>query len=176
MSISGHLPAPGLTLILGGARSGKSARAEALLTAHPGPWLYLATAQAHDAEMRDRVARHRADRVPGWETSEVPLDLAQALAETAPGRPVLIDCLTLWLTNTLLAGRDVETECARLTTQLATPRGPWIAVSNETGLGIVPDNALARTFRDAAGRLNQQVAAVADTVLLVVAGLPLKVK
>jgi len=105
-----------------------------------------------------------------------PLDLVGALTSLPSGRPVLVDCLTLWLTNHMLAEHDVEAECARLVATLAKPRGPWFVVSNEVGLGIVPDNALARRFRDAAGRLNQQVASVASEVVLTVAGLPLKVK
>jgi len=165
-----------LTFLLGGARSGKSAHAERLATALPAPWAYIATAQAYDEEMRERIAHHRARRGEGWRTVDAPLDLAGALDALPAGRPVLVDCLTLWLTNHMLAGHDVEAECARLCAVLSRPRGPWFAVSNEVGLGIVPDNALARRFRDAAGRLNQQVAAQADTVLMMVAGLPLKVK
>lgn len=166
----------GLTFIIGGARSGKSAHAETLVTACQGPWTYIATAQAYDDEMRERIALHRSRRGEGWATVDAPLDLVSALAALADGRPVLIDCLTLWLTNHMLAEHDLETECRHLADVLSRPRGPWFVVSNEVGQGIVPDNALARRFRDAAGRLNQQVAAVADTVLLMVAGLPLKVK
>lgn len=165
-----------LTLVIGGARSGKSTHAETLVTALPAPWAYIATAQAYDDEMRERIAHHRARRGEGWETVDAPLDLIGALEGLPSGRPVLVDCLTLWLTNHMLAEHDVEVECAKLTATLSKPRGPWFVVSNEVGLGIVPDNALARRFRDAAGRLNQQVAAVADDVVLTVAGLPLKVK
>lgn len=104
------------------------------------------------------------------------MELAEALEKIPPGRPVLVDCLTLWLTNQMLAGSDTEAEARRLTKVLSGPRGPWVVVSNEVGLGIVPENALARRFRDAAGRLNQGVAAVADQVVMMVAGLPLKVK
>ena len=106
----------------------------------------------------------------------MPLDLAAFLATVPAGRPVLVDCLTLWLSNLLLAGGDVEDACDGLVAVLARPRGPWVVVANEVGLGIVPDNALARGFRDAAGRLNQRVAAAADGVVLMVAGLPLRVK
>lgn len=166
----------GLTFIIGGARSGKSAHAEALMTASPSPWAYIATAEAYDDEMRERIALHRARRGEGWATVDAPLDLAAAIEALSDHQPVLIDCLTLWLTNHMLAERDLDAECRRLVDVLSRPRGPWFVVSNEVGLGIVPDNALARRFRDAAGRLNQQVAAVADTVLLMVAGLPLKVK
>ncbi|MBP7242366.1 bifunctional adenosylcobinamide kinase/adenosylcobinamide-phosphate guanylyltransferase [Amaricoccus sp.] len=170
------MPEAGLTLVLGGARSGKSRLAEGLVAARPAPWLYVATAQAFDDEMRARIADHRARRAQGWETAEAPLELAPAL-ETAPeGRPVLVDCLTLWLSNVMLAGRDVEAETDRLAAALARPRGAWVVVSNEVGLGIVPDNPLARRFRDAAGWLNQRVAAAAGRVVLTVAGLPVEVK
>ena len=170
------MPDRRLTLILGGARSGKSAHAEKLVTAHRAPWTYVATAQAFDGEMTERIALHRARRGEGWQTVDAPLDLAGAIDGIQAGQPLLVDCLTLWLSNHLLAGSDLEAECVRLTDALARPRGPWFVVGNEVGLGIVPDNALARRFRDAAGRLNQEVAAVADSVLFVVAGLPLKVK
>jgi adenosylcobinamide kinase/adenosylcobinamide-phosphate guanylyltransferase len=170
--------AHGLTLVLGGARSGKSRHAEALIERQPPPWRYIATAQALDAEMTARIAEHRARRPEGWITAEAPLDLTAALAAAPDGQPVLIDFLTLWLTNLLLADPDAdpEPEACRLATALAAPRGPWVAVANEVGLGIVPENALARRFRDAAGRLNQAVAAAADEVLLLVAGLPLRLK
>ncbi|MER8470728.1 bifunctional adenosylcobinamide kinase/adenosylcobinamide-phosphate guanylyltransferase [Mesorhizobium sp. M1328] len=165
-----------LTLIIGGARGGKSAHAERLVSACPAPWSYLATAQAYDEEMRERIALHRSRRGAGWTTIDAPLDLAGAIEALPDGQPVLIDCLTLWLTNHMLAEHDVEAECRRLADVLSRPRGPWFVVSNEVGQGIVPDNALARRFRDAAGRLNQDVASVADIVLLMVAGLPLRVK
>ena len=153
-----------------------STHAETLVTARPLPWTYIATAEAYDDEMRERIALHRGRRSEGWTTIDAPLDLAGAIEALPDGQPVLIDCLTLWLTNHMLAEHDLDAECRRLTELLSRPRGPWFVVSNEVGLGIVPDNALARLFRDAAGRLNQQVATVADTVLLMVAGLPLKVK
>ncbi|UCI10040.1 bifunctional adenosylcobinamide kinase/adenosylcobinamide-phosphate guanylyltransferase [Mesorhizobium sp. B1-1-8] len=165
-----------LTFIIGGARSGKSAHAETLVTARPPPWAYIATAQAYDDEMGERIALHRSRRGEGWVTVDAPLDLSGALEALPDNQPVLVDCLTLWLTNHMLAEHDIEAECGRLVDVLSRPCGPWFVVSNEVGLGIVPDNALARRFRDAAGRLNQQVAAIADTVLLMVAGLPLKVK
>lgn len=165
-----------LTLILGGARSGKSAHAEGLMKAFPAPWTYVATAESFDAEMDERIRLHRERRDVRWETVDAPLALVEAIDAVPDGRPLLIDCLTLWLSNHLLAERDLEAECGRLVTVLAKPRGPWFAVSNEVGLGIVPDNALARRFRDAAGRLNQQAAAVAGTVLFTVAGIPVKVK
>lgn len=169
------MPDASLTLVLGGARSGKSAHAEALVTARPGPWLYFATAQAFDTEMAARIAEHRARRGTGWQTREVPLALPDALAD-ADGRPALVDCLTLWLSNLMLADRDLAAATDRLAAALAGRSGPVVLVSNEVGLGIVPENALARRFRDAAGRLNQCVAALADSVVLTVAGLPMTVK
>jgi adenosylcobinamide kinase/adenosylcobinamide-phosphate guanylyltransferase len=165
-----------LTFLLGGARSGKSAHAETLVATHPAPWTYVATAQAFDEEMAERIAMHRARRQEGWLTVDAPLDLAGALSALPEGRPVLVDCLTLWLSNHLLAEHDLDAVSAELEGILASPRGPWIVVSNEVGLGIVPDNALARRFRDAAGRLNQRIAACANAVLFMVAGLPLRVK
>ncbi|MCA0058086.1 bifunctional adenosylcobinamide kinase/adenosylcobinamide-phosphate guanylyltransferase [Mesorhizobium sp. B261B1A] len=146
------------------------------MTALPSPWTYIATAQAYDDEMRQRIALHRSRRSEGWTTIDAPLGLVGALEALPEDQPVLVDCLTLWLTNHMLADHDVEAECRRLADMLSRPRGPWFVVSNEVGQGIVPDNALGRRFRDAAGRLNQQVAAIAETVLLMVAGLPLKVK
>ncbi len=164
-----------LTLVLGGARSGKSLYAERLVTALSPPWAYVATAQAFDDEMVLRIAQHRARRAEGWETVEAPLDLAGALA-TAGGWPVLVDCLTLWLTNQMLGGHDIAAATAALDAALDARTAPTVLVANEVGLGIVPDNALARAFRDAAGRLNQHLAARADTVLFMVAGLPMRVK
>ena len=168
--------APRLTLVLGGARSGKSAYAERLIEALPPPWLYVATAEAWDDEMRARIVQHRARRPAGWETREAPRDLAGLLAGPATGRPVLVDCLTLWLTNVLLAELDLAAETATLVEACARHPGPLVLVSNEVGLSIVPDNALARRFRDEAGRLHQRLAALADRVVLTVAGLPLVVK
>ncbi|MBC7800320.1 MAG: bifunctional adenosylcobinamide kinase/adenosylcobinamide-phosphate guanylyltransferase, partial [Gemmatimonadaceae bacterium] len=140
-----------LTLVLGGARSGKSRFAEALVTQTPSPWVYIATAQAFDDEMRDRIALHRDGRVPGWRTVEAPMDLPGAL-RNAGDAPVLVDCLTLWLTNLMLADTDLAVHEAALMAALDRA-APTVLVSNEVGLGIVPDNALARRFRDAAGRL-----------------------
>jgi adenosylcobinamide kinase/adenosylcobinamide-phosphate guanylyltransferase len=165
-----------LTLVVGGARSGKSSHAEALIGAHPPPWTYVATAQALDDEMTERIAHHRARRDGRWRTLDVPLDLADALAAMPDGAPVLVDCLTLWLSNVMLAEHDVDAATRRLAEVLAAPRGPWVVVANEVGMGIVPENALARRFRDEAGRLNQMVAAGADSVVLTVAGLPMTVK
>jgi adenosylcobinamide kinase/adenosylcobinamide-phosphate guanylyltransferase len=165
-----------LTFVLGGARSGKSSHAEVLAKAYPAPWTYVATAQAFDDEMTERIALHRARRQSGWDTVNAPLDLGGTLQALPERRPVLVDCLTLWLSNHMLADHDVQAECERLIRVLSQPRGPWIVVANEVGLGIVPDNALGRRFRDAAGRLNQGVAAIADSVLFLVAGLPMRVK
>jgi adenosylcobinamide kinase/adenosylcobinamide-phosphate guanylyltransferase len=165
-----------LTLVLGGARSGKSRYAESLITAHAPPWLYLATAQALDAEMAERIALHRVRRAAGWRTIEAPHDLARALDEAAPAVPLLIDCLTLWLSNRMLAEADLEADIGGLEAALERRGGVSVLVSNEVGSGIVPDNALARRFRDLQGRLNQRIAARADRVVLMVAGLPLTVK
>ena len=170
------MPEGRLTLVLGGARSGKSRHAETLIESLAPPWTYIATAQAHDDEMRRRIAEHRLRRGGEWETVEAPAGLSSAIAAVPDWRPLLIDCLTLWLTNVMLAGDDVEAASRDLAALLGRPRGPWFVVANEVGLGIVPDNALARRFRDAAGRLNQMVARNADAVLFMVAGLPMKVK
>ncbi len=164
-----------LTFVLGGARSGKSRYAEGLFTAAPGPWTYIATAQAFDPEMRARIAQHRGERVPGWHTIEAPVEMPAALAR-AGAAPVLVDCLTLWLSNLMLGSLDLPAAVAALLAALDGRTAPTVLVSNEVGLGIVPDNALARAFRDEAGRLHQQVAARVDRVVLVVAGLPLMVK
>jgi adenosylcobinamide kinase / adenosylcobinamide-phosphate guanylyltransferase len=148
-----------ITLVLGGARSGKSRYAEWLITASPPPWIYLATAEARDHEMAERIAAHRARRDAGWETVEVPHDLADALKASPAGAAVLVDCLTLWLSNLMHPGFDIEAQTARLIDALAGRSGPTVLVSNEVGLGIVPDNALARRFRDFQGVLNQNLAA-----------------
>ncbi len=139
------------------------------------PWTYIATAQAFDDEMRARIAEHRARRGAEWETVEAPVDLAAALL-AHPKHPVLIDCLTLWLTNVILADHVLADAIAALENALAQRLAPTILVSNEVGLGIVPDTPLGRSFRDEAGRLNQRIAASADRVLLMVAGLPLALK
>ncbi len=165
-----------LTFLLGGARSGKSLHAEKRVAEFSAPWCYIATAQSFDDEMRERIALHRMRRDANWTTLDAPLDLVEAIASVRDGQPLLIDCLTLWLTNVMLAERDVDGESRRLAATLVAPRGPWFVVSSEVGLGIVPDNPLARRFRDSAGRLNQMVAARANTVLFMVAGLPMKVK
>ncbi|WP_017671499.1 bifunctional adenosylcobinamide kinase/adenosylcobinamide-phosphate guanylyltransferase [Blastomonas sp. AAP53] len=166
-----------LTFITGGARSGKSARAQFLAEGQVGDLVYLATAQAFDDEMSDRIARHRADRGVRWRTVECPIDLPQAIAcEGGEGRVLLVDCLTLWTSNLLLADHDFGVASQRLLDTLTSASAPIIVVSNEVGMGIVPDNALARRFRDMAGRLNQDVATIADHVELVVAGLSMALK
>ena len=161
------------TLVLGGARSGKSALAERLVRGMGGAPTYVATATAGDGEMRERIAQHRADRGEGWRTVEEPLALADAVR--AAGGPVLVDCLTLWLSNLMFAGRNLAHETARLLDALAAT-SPVVLVSNEVGLGLVPDTPLGRRFRDAQGRLNQAVAAAVPRVLFVAAGLPIQLK
>jgi adenosylcobinamide kinase / adenosylcobinamide-phosphate guanylyltransferase len=166
----------GLTLVIGGARSGKSRFAEGLVLASGGAPRYIATAEAWDDEMRARIAQHRADRGAGWTTVEAPLNLAAALGDARQGEVVLVDCATLWLTNHMLADHDLDHECGALIAAALVCPAPVVIVSNEVGQGIVPDNALARRFRDAQGRLNQQLAAKADRVIVVIAGLPLVLK
>lgn len=164
-------------LVLGGARSGKSRHAQALAEACGGPLTFIATAQAFDGEMTDRIARHRADRDARWHTVEAPLALPEAIRTAdAPDAVLLIDCLTLWASNLLLADADADAATAQLCTALAGTRARILLVANEVGLGIVPDNALARRFRDIAGTLNQRVAAVVDCVDMVAAGLPFALK
>lgn len=169
-----------ITLVLGGARAGKSVYAERLIADAlvPGQTaLYLATAERRDDEMAERIAQHRARRGPSWETREVPLDLPDAVrAAGRAGRPVLVDCLTLWVSNLLGAERDIAAAGDALLDALRDVRGPLALVSNEVGLGIVPDNALARAFRDHVGRLHQAIAQHADRVVFVAAGLPLVLK
>jgi len=168
---------PAVTLVLGGARSGKSLYAERLVEDAAAQGTYCATAEAGDAEMAERIAAHRARRGPFWQTVEAPLALAAAIRrETAPQRPVLVDCLTLWLSNLLLGDRPVATEIAELCAALRRAEGAVVLVANEVGLGLVPDTPLGRRFRDEAGRLNQRVAALADRVVFVAAGLPLVLK
>lgn len=175
-------PLPPVTLVLGGARSGKSTHAERLATgslhgAAPQPAVYVATAQAGDVEMATRIVAHRARRGAYWTTIEEPLKLDEALAAAAAqGRPVLVDCLTLWLSNVMLGGGDVDEAADDLLRALADVAVPVVLVSNEVGLGIVPDTPLGRSFRDAQGRLNMRVAERADRVVLLAAGLPLILK
>lgn len=172
-----QLPAglPATTLILGGARSGKSRHAEALITALPAPWIYLATGRAFDTEMQERIAHHRVSRAEGWQTVEEPLAVADVLRAHAT-RPVLLDCLTLWLTNLLLEERHIPDATQALLAALAERRAPTVLVGNEVGLGIVPEHKLARQFRDEAGLLHQRLAAQVGKVLFIAAGLPLVLK
>lgn len=165
-----------LTLVLGGASSGKSAHAETLVTATGRPRVYIATAEAWDAEMTAKIARHRAQRGPAWRTLEAPHDLPAALATVTAEEAVLIDCATLWLTNLLLAEADLAAAETALLAAIAACPAPVVIVSNEVGQGIVPDNALARRFRTAQGGLNQRLAARAARVVAVLAGLPLTLK
>jgi adenosylcobinamide kinase/adenosylcobinamide-phosphate guanylyltransferase len=169
-----------VALVLGGARSGKSALAEQMtreLAGSSGTCLYIATAQALDAEMRARIAAHRARRGKDWRTLDVSLAIATTLArEAKPGRAVLVDCLTLWLSNLIHAEHDIDIATHELIESLLAARCPVVLVANEIGLGIVPDNALARAFRDHAGRLNQAIAAIAGRVVFVAAGLALTLK
>ena len=164
------------TLILGGARSGKSTFAEKLADAAAQP-IYIATAQPDDAEMADRIRCHRERRSPHWQTWEVPLSIAETIARIdSPDTVAVVDCLTLWVSNLIQAGRDVASESQSLVKALASSPCSVILVSNEVGSGIVPVNAMARAFRDHMGRLHQQLAAQADNVYLLVAGIPLTVK
>ena len=166
-------PAP-VTLVLGGARSGKSRFAESLLP-KAGQRIYLATAEARDEEMRARILDHQARRGEGWHTIEAPLDIATPIVQA--GRDaVLVDCLTLWLSNLMSARLNIDEATAGLCQALSKAQAPVVLVSNEVGLGIVPDNALAREFRDHAGRLNQAIAAAAARVFFIAAGLPLTLK
>jgi adenosylcobinamide kinase/adenosylcobinamide-phosphate guanylyltransferase len=165
-----------IILITGGARSGKSTRAEARAQSFAGKPVYIATAEAFDHEMRERIAKHRARRGREWIEHETPLELVAALNATDGGGARLIDCLTLWLSNLMHEGRDWAKEAAGLAEVLKAQRSPVVLVTNEVGSGIVPDNALAREFRDAAGLLNQMIARAADEVEFVVAGLPMRVK
>ncbi len=163
-----------VSLILGGARSGKSARALALALAFAAPRSFVATAEALDAEMAARIASHRAERGPEWRVVEAPLDLAPVVVRHREGAMV-VDCLTLWLSNLMHVGRDPAAETAALL-EAVQSSGRVVFVSNEVGLSITPENALARRFRDEQGRLNQRVAAAADHVEFVAAGLPLLLK
>ncbi len=173
-------PLPRATLVLGGGASGKSEFAETMVLAALAPEaraVYLATAEAGDQEMAQRIQRHRDRRGERWETCHEPMELGFALArESRPHRPVLIDCLTLWLSNIMHAGRDPAAETAALLAVLPHLSGPVVFVSNEVGLGLIADHPLGRDFRDHAGRLHQAVAAATGRVVFVIAGLPLLLK
>jgi adenosylcobinamide kinase / adenosylcobinamide-phosphate guanylyltransferase len=167
----------GVTFVLGGARSGKSSFAEGLIEASGMDAVYLATGRAWDEEMSERIGLHKERRGPSWATIEEPFDLVGTLQnECADHRALLVDCLTLWLTNLMLAERDIAVETAKFVAALPLLRGAVVLVSNEVGLGIVPENRMARAFRDHTGRLHQAVASAAATVYFVAAGLPLKMK
>lgn len=165
-----------IILVTGGARSGKSRIAEERCLLIGRPAIYIATAQAYDAEMRARIDEHQARRGPEWQTIGAPLALTAALNDSDGKGPRLVDCLTLWLSNLMLSDRDWRAAGTDLLAALATQKSPVVLVTNEVGMGIVPENALARAFRDAAGTINQWVAAQADEVTLAVSGLPVKVK
>ena len=165
-----------VTLVLGGARSGKSRYAEWLIGTYPKPWVYVATAQARDDEMAERIAAHIARRDLGWQTVEAPHAIAEAIEAATAGSAILVDCLTLWLSNLMEGDFDVAAQTARLQQALSRRVGPVVLVSNEVGLGIVPDNALARRFRDLQGTLNQTLAARSSRVIMMVAGIPVAVK
>jgi adenosylcobinamide kinase / adenosylcobinamide-phosphate guanylyltransferase len=164
-----------LTFVIGGARSGKSCYAEGLIAAWQPPWAYIATAEAGDAEMAARIAAHRARRGADWNTVEAPSDLAAALRACGT-MPVLVDCLTLWLSNLMISEADIEQEMLGLEKALAVAAAPVVLVANEVGFGIVPSFPLGRRFRDMQGILNQRIAARADRVVLMVAGLPVPIK
>ena len=179
-------PLPPVTLVLGGARSGKSTYAEKLVSGTlfggaPRPAVYIATAEAGDVEMATRIMAHRARRGAGWTTIEEPLKLAEALEGAqarveSRGQPVLVDCLTLWLSNLMQVGADLDQATDELLQALGDGGSPVVFVSNEVGLGLVPETPLGRSFRDAQGRLNMRVAEHADRVILMAAGLPLTMK
>jgi adenosylcobinamide kinase/adenosylcobinamide-phosphate guanylyltransferase len=171
-----HNMLPGLTLVLGGAASGKTAFAEKLVTGTGRTPVYMATAQAHDDEMRNRIERHKELRGAGWRTVEEPLDLGRTLATVSGDSAILVDCATMWLSNQLLAESDPAEAEAALMAGLALCAAPVVIVSNEVGLSVVPENALARRFRQAQGELNQKLAAKAGLVVSVTAGLPQALK
>ncbi|MBF0329523.1 MAG: bifunctional adenosylcobinamide kinase/adenosylcobinamide-phosphate guanylyltransferase [Nitrospirae bacterium] len=167
----------GITFIIGGARSGKSSFALKKASDKQGKKAYIATAQAFDAEMKERIEKHKKERSSDWECFEEPLEIA-ALLKNIQGRyeVILLDCLTLWLSNMMLAEKNIEDEIESLVSSIKGNKSSLFFVSNEVGLGIVPDNPLARRFRDLAGTLNQSIAAVADEVYFVAAAIPMKIK
>ena len=171
-----HSPMKKSILITGGARSGKSALAERLVKRMGDHPVYIATAQAFDAEMETRIAAHQARRGNEWSTISEPLDLVGALNDSDGVQPRLVDCLTLWVTNLMMAERDIPAETTELLAILSRQLAPVVFVTNEVGSGIVPENKMAREFRDAAGALNQRVADACEEVYLAVSGQALKVK
>jgi adenosylcobinamide kinase / adenosylcobinamide-phosphate guanylyltransferase len=165
-----------LTLVLGGARSGKSDYALKLAMLAPSPWVFVATAEALDAEMQERIKRHKEMRGEGWVTIEAPIDLAGAMEQAPVDSVMVIDCFTLWLSNLMLGECNIDHEVGRFGEALRARSAATIAVANEVGLGIIPETPLGRAFRDQAGTLNQHLAAIAGKVILIVAGLPLTIK
>ena len=169
-----------VTFVLGGTRSGKSAYAQQLTrsAAAPGrrPPVMIATAEALDDEMACRIAHHRRERGEGWRTVETPLELAAAIRALEPGEAAAVDCLTLWLSNLMFAGRDIEAATDELLAALARTRSEVAVVANEVGMSVVPDNALARAFRDAAGRLNHRIARQAEHAVVMFCGLGVTLK
>ena len=167
---------PKRAFVLGGARSGKSSFAERLVENYGKPKVYIATAQAFDDEMRDRISGHKIARADGWRLVEAPMNAAETLGQVGAGEVALLDCATMWLTNQLLAETDLEQAVADLANAIRNCHGEVVIVSNEVGLSIVPENALARRFRDEQGALNFNLAALSDLSVLVAAGLPLVLK
>ena len=166
------LTLPHICLVLGGARSGKSRYAETLINER-GRGLYLATAQGCDDEMSERIQRHKSRRGTNWDLIEEPIDIAEVIScESKPLRPILVDCLTLWISNMMLSGKDRINELPAVIAAAQSAKGEIVFVSNEVGLSIVPDNPTAREFCDIAGLVNQAVAQVADAVIFVSAGIP----
>ncbi len=170
------MPIPDLTFVLGGASSGKSFYAERLVLSSGKAPVYLATAQSHDDEMTGKIASHRARRGAEWQLVEAPLAIAGRFRTFRPDQIILLDCLTLWLSNLMAAKRDIDAEITDLLVALKTCPAQVVAVSNELGLGLVPTTPLGRAFRDWQGRLNQRVAAEAGAVTFIAAGLPLALK
>lgn len=162
--------------VLGGAASGKSAWAENMLVSSGLDLIYLATGRAGDGETSAKIALHRARRDKRWETIEEPLDIVSVLGDLGPDRPVLIDCATMWLSNLMMAQSDLVTAQKALLAALAHCRAPWVMVSNEVGHGIVPQNEMARAFREAQGRLNVSLAAESELAVVIMAGLPIVLK
>lgn len=167
---------PQVSLVLGGASSGKSSFAERMVVSAEIPKVYLATAQAFDTEMRTKITEHQDDRGPNWTTIEAPFDASAQLDSVATGQVVLLDCATMWLTNQLLANADLDAEGAKLLASIRDCASPVVVVSNEIGMGIVPENDLARRFRVVQGRLNVQLGQLADLAITVIAGLPMTLK
>ena len=165
-----------LFFVLGGAGSGKSIFAEKMIARMPPPWIYIATAEPRDEEMTSRIDVHQKRRDCRWQLREAYWDLPAVLASVSNDTPLLVDCLTLWLSNIMLADKDLGSASDALVDVLSKPRGPWCVVANEVGQGIVPDNALARRYRDEAGKLNQRIAAIAHQVDFVTAGLAQRLK